>query len=63
MVHTGLLAGSLLEDLLIRGDLSLTVILGVRHLSEIEVAEPRSIHHCEWKEWSNKPLNLEWYSG
>ena len=28
MIHTGVLAGSLLEDLLIRGDLSLTVIFG-----------------------------------
>ena len=39
MIHTGVLAGSLLKALLIRGDLSLTVILGARHLSGIEVAE------------------------
>lgn len=50
MIHTAVLAGSLLEDLLIRGDLSLTVILGVRYLSGIEVAESRSVHHCEWNE-------------
>ena len=49
MIHTGVLAGSLLEDLLIRGDLSLTVILGIRHLSGIEVEESMGMHHV-WME-------------
>ena len=49
MIRTRVLAGSLLEDLLIRGDLSLTVILGIKHLSGIDVEESMGMHRV-WME-------------
>ena len=47
MIHTGTFAGPRLAGLLIRGDLSLTVILEVRHLSITDVEESMGIQHLK----------------